>query len=452
LYSSFRLVQLDRESGQGPFGFTISGYNPVFLRSIDEGGPAENAGLKPGDCIREINGINVSQATHDSVIQILKHSGKSPTLLVQWRPIPNSLKNSVSLIQLDSSRQENNHQQQNGENSGSDSALESDVSPRNETGNKGTVNPEPDQKELLRHLKEQMKKLLTRGEQLVVRQSLSHYHKNRDVKALIEALEPVLDDPLKLQMLHCISRLLPVNAQLEFEQLAVEMVARHMENGIIISAATTPHEMFDILFRVQGSKLSDAERPRNLIGGLVDVKTDSGSSPPSKQAKTRTYSGSFGRGNSSYEEIDDIAPVRDSTVEALMAIDDNELMGSPNDSGNSRVLATALVHKEHEGRRHSAKAKKANDSNNNKKENDEKRASVTEATNVDDLLGEEDDDRTRLTQQDIEDLKAELRRAQEEVKQARLGAGEGSSLGQGERTFEFLEVILNILKSKLKSP
>ena len=97
-----------------------------------------------------------SQATHDSVIQILKHSGKSPTLLVQWRPIPNSLKNSVSLIQLDSNRQENSHQQQNGENSGSDSALESDISPRNETGNQRTVNPEPDQKDLLRHLKEQV--------------------------------------------------------------------------------------------------------------------------------------------------------------------------------------------------------------------------------------------------------------------------------------------------------
>ena len=44
-------------------------------------------------------------------------------------------------------------------------------------------------------------------------------------------------------------------------------------DGIIISAATTPHEMFDILFRVQGSKLSDAERPRNLIGGLVGMAT-----------------------------------------------------------------------------------------------------------------------------------------------------------------------------------
>ena len=32
-----RLVHLERESGQGPFGFTITGYNPAFLRSVDEG-------------------------------------------------------------------------------------------------------------------------------------------------------------------------------------------------------------------------------------------------------------------------------------------------------------------------------------------------------------------------------------------------------------------------------
>ena len=52
------------------------------------------------------------------------------------------------------------------------------------------------------------------------------------MKKLITALEPVLDDPLKLQMLHCISRLIHPNAQLEFEQLAVEMVARHMESKL----------------------------------------------------------------------------------------------------------------------------------------------------------------------------------------------------------------------------
>ena len=64
------------------------------------------------------------------------------------------------------------------------------------------------------------------------------------MKALIEALEPVLDDPLKLQMLHCISRLLPVNAQLEFEQLAVEMVARHMESMYIILLNTKCRKRF----------------------------------------------------------------------------------------------------------------------------------------------------------------------------------------------------------------
>ena len=62
----------------------------------------------------------------------------------------------------------------------------------------------------------------------------------RNVKRLIEALEPVLDDPLKLQMLHCISRLLPPNAQLEFEQLAVEMVARHMDSMYILLISLPP--------------------------------------------------------------------------------------------------------------------------------------------------------------------------------------------------------------------
>ena len=100
-----------------------------------------------------------SQTTHDTVIELLKNSGKSPTLLVQWHPVPDGLKNGISPIRPEGnlSRQGSGRQQQNGDNSGSDSALESDISPRNETGNEGTaVNPEPDQNDLLRHLKEQV--------------------------------------------------------------------------------------------------------------------------------------------------------------------------------------------------------------------------------------------------------------------------------------------------------
>ena len=78
---------------------------------------------------------------------------------MQWRPIPESLRNGISPIRLDnnSNREGNNDQQQNGENSGSDSALEPDISPRNENGREGTaINPEPDQKDLLKHLTDQV--------------------------------------------------------------------------------------------------------------------------------------------------------------------------------------------------------------------------------------------------------------------------------------------------------
>ena len=43
----------------------------------------------------------------------------------------------------------------------------------------------------------------------------------------------------------------------------------HLAGGIIISATATDNEMFDILFRVQGSSLAETDRPRNLIGGLI---------------------------------------------------------------------------------------------------------------------------------------------------------------------------------------
>lgn len=54
---SYRLIQVDR-SKRG-FGFTISGSSPVFVQAIDHHGAATRAGLRAGDHILEINGINV---------------------------------------------------------------------------------------------------------------------------------------------------------------------------------------------------------------------------------------------------------------------------------------------------------------------------------------------------------------------------------------------------------
>lgn len=55
--SSSRQVRINR--GSGSFGFTLSGNAPVFVRSVDRGGAAERVGLKSGDQLLQLNGINI---------------------------------------------------------------------------------------------------------------------------------------------------------------------------------------------------------------------------------------------------------------------------------------------------------------------------------------------------------------------------------------------------------
>lgn len=45
--------------GSGSFGFTLSGNAPVFIRSMDRGGAAEKAGLRSGDQLLRLNGVNI---------------------------------------------------------------------------------------------------------------------------------------------------------------------------------------------------------------------------------------------------------------------------------------------------------------------------------------------------------------------------------------------------------
>lgn len=45
--------------GSGGFGFTLSGNAPVFIRSVDPGGAAAMAGLRAGDHLLQLNGLNI---------------------------------------------------------------------------------------------------------------------------------------------------------------------------------------------------------------------------------------------------------------------------------------------------------------------------------------------------------------------------------------------------------
>ena len=52
----------------------------------------------------------------------------------------------------------------------------------------------------------------------------------RNVQSLINALEPVLDDGAKLQMLHYLSELLPEAEQQAFDRAAARMISRKMDS------------------------------------------------------------------------------------------------------------------------------------------------------------------------------------------------------------------------------
>ncbi|XP_070209927.1 regulator of G-protein signaling 12-like isoform X2 [Littorina saxatilis] len=65
-------VQVSR--GRSGYGFTISGQHPCVLSCIVGGSPADLAGLKAGDYLYFVNGLNVSHAPHDDVVRMVGQS------------------------------------------------------------------------------------------------------------------------------------------------------------------------------------------------------------------------------------------------------------------------------------------------------------------------------------------------------------------------------------------
>lgn len=56
------------------FGFTISGQQPCILSCIVPKSPADLAGLRAGDLLRSVNGLNVSKLPHEVVVQLINDS------------------------------------------------------------------------------------------------------------------------------------------------------------------------------------------------------------------------------------------------------------------------------------------------------------------------------------------------------------------------------------------
>ncbi|RNA32638.1 Regulator of G- signaling 3 [Brachionus plicatilis] len=86
----FKQIRLRVATSEGAsFGFTIHGYCPCQVGKVEKSSPSELSGLMPGDLIIKINGKNVSRATCDSVVRLIK-SGADQLVLELMRPCQSS--------------------------------------------------------------------------------------------------------------------------------------------------------------------------------------------------------------------------------------------------------------------------------------------------------------------------------------------------------------------------
>lgn len=67
-----RNVELTRCGGS--FGITISGQRPCILSSIARNSPADQSGLRAGDFLISINGLNVSKLQHEVIVQLINNA------------------------------------------------------------------------------------------------------------------------------------------------------------------------------------------------------------------------------------------------------------------------------------------------------------------------------------------------------------------------------------------
>ena len=78
-----RIVKMGK--GEKGYGFNLHGERGVvgqYISAVDNGGPAQKAGLCVGDRVIEVNGINVEAATHSQVVAKIKEGADETVLLV----------------------------------------------------------------------------------------------------------------------------------------------------------------------------------------------------------------------------------------------------------------------------------------------------------------------------------------------------------------------------------
>lgn len=111
--SAPRLVVMKR--GDGGYGFNLHGERNVqagqTISAVDDGSEAQKAGLRVGDKVVEVNGINVEKMSHGDVVKRIKMNEKEVSMLVidhiteaylkqEGRPITADMANLMTVYQF----------------------------------------------------------------------------------------------------------------------------------------------------------------------------------------------------------------------------------------------------------------------------------------------------------------------------------------------------------------
>lgn len=80
-----RLCHIKKRDSFDGYGFNLhaeKGKPGQYIGKVDEGSPAEAAGLRQGDRILEVNGESITNKTHKQVVELIKANSDETKLLV----------------------------------------------------------------------------------------------------------------------------------------------------------------------------------------------------------------------------------------------------------------------------------------------------------------------------------------------------------------------------------
>uniref|UniRef100_A0A3B4ZZ29 Delphilin-like n=1 Tax=Stegastes partitus TaxID=144197 RepID=A0A3B4ZZ29_9TELE len=246
----FRTVRVCK--GNMSFGFTLRGHAPVWIDSVIPGSPADKAGLKPGDRILFLNGLDMRTSSHEKVVSMLQGSGAMPTLVVEDGPPTFSLS------------------EQDLAGSSSGVPAERARSPVLSSLQWVAEILPPSIRVQGRTFGQQLEHLLTIQERYTICKALENFFQHRNVDTLIVDVFPVLDTPAKQVIWQFVYQLLTYEEQ-EHCQSKISRFLGYKAPGPEV--APEPHRRSSSM-RVTGTTYRSSVRGRSSDDLVIGLRAE----------------------------------------------------------------------------------------------------------------------------------------------------------------------------------